>query len=113
MGKDMMIKILQNQLEVANATIANLNETIKSMEARFNATIDELKKTNANLESLLKECDESLCQDTTPSSSAVTQVPGTDASSTPWHVLPLQQNQLLRLPLRRAKQSRRLAASDT
>ena len=40
MGKDMMIKILQNQLEVANATIANLNETIKSMEARFNATID-------------------------------------------------------------------------
>ena len=60
MGKDMMIKILQNQLEVANATIANLNETIKSMEARFNATIDELKKTNANLESLLKERDESL-----------------------------------------------------
>lgn len=56
----MMIKILQNQLEVANATIANLNETIKSMEARFNATIDELKKTNANLESLLKERDESL-----------------------------------------------------
>ena len=60
MGKDMMIKILQNQLEVANATIANLNETIKSMEARFNATIDELKKTNANLEALLKERDESL-----------------------------------------------------
>ena len=56
----MMIKILQNQLEVANATIANLNETIRSMEARFNATIDELKKTNANLESLLKERDESL-----------------------------------------------------
>lgn len=53
----MMIKMLQSQLEVANATISSLNATIKSMEENFNATIDELKKTIANLESLLQDRD--------------------------------------------------------
>ncbi len=60
MGKDLLIKILQDQLEAANATNIQLNATIKSMEANFNATISELRKTIENLESLLKERDMSL-----------------------------------------------------
>lgn len=56
----MIIKMLKSQLEASNATIIQLNATIKSMEANFNATIAELHKTISNLESLLKERVESL-----------------------------------------------------
>jgi Transposase IS66 family. len=60
MGKDLLIKILQDQLEVANATIIQLNTSMESMEANLNATISELRKTIENLERLLKERDENL-----------------------------------------------------
>ena len=56
MGKDMIIKILQDQLEASNAANLQLNLTISNL----NATIADLKATIANLESLLKERDESL-----------------------------------------------------
>lgn len=62
-----MIDILQGQLTAANATIAQLNLTIQSMEANFAATVDDLqrtitdlRKTVANLEGLLQERDASL-----------------------------------------------------
>jgi len=60
MGKDLLIRILREQLDVANRTNIQLNATIKNMEAHFNATIAELHKTIENLESLLKERDENL-----------------------------------------------------
>ena len=56
MGKDMIIKILQDQLEASNATILQLNLSVKSMEA----TIADMSRTIANLEALLKERDASL-----------------------------------------------------
>ncbi len=49
MGKDMIIKMLQEQLEVANATIRQMASSMRAME-----------KTIANLEALLKERDTSL-----------------------------------------------------
>ena len=67
MGKDMIIKILQDQLEAANATILQLNLTIQNMQSSFDAvtadlkaTIAGLEATIANLEALLKERDASL-----------------------------------------------------
>jgi hypothetical protein len=49
MGKDMIIKMLQDQLEVANATIRQMASSMQAME-----------KTIANLEALLQERDSSL-----------------------------------------------------
>lgn len=56
----MMINILQEQLKVANATILTMSEEMKSMRMSFESTISDLRKTIANLESLLKERDENL-----------------------------------------------------
>lgn len=60
MGKDMIIKILQDQLEASNATILQLNLTIQNMQSSFDATVADLKATIANLEALLQERDASL-----------------------------------------------------
>lgn len=60
MGKDMIIAILKSQLEAANATILTMSEEMKSMRRSFEATISDLQKTIANLESLLQERDSSL-----------------------------------------------------
>lgn len=60
MGKDMIIKILQEQLEASKATILQLNLTIQNMQSSFNATVADLKATIANLEALLQERDASL-----------------------------------------------------
>lgn len=60
MGKDMIIKMLQDQLEAANATILQLTLTMQRMETSFNKTIDELKGNIVTLEGLLKERDSSL-----------------------------------------------------
>ena len=62
MGKDMIIKILQDQLEASNATILQLNLTIQNMQSSFDATVADLKATIANLEALLKERDSSLAK---------------------------------------------------
>lgn len=56
----MIIEILKSQLEAANATILTMSEEMKSMRRSFEATISDLQKTIANLESLLKDRDESL-----------------------------------------------------
>lgn len=60
MGKDMIIKILQDQLEASNATILRLNITIQNMQSSFDATVVDLKATIASLEALLQERDASL-----------------------------------------------------
>ena len=60
MGKDMIIKILQGQLEASNATILRLNLTIQNMQSSFDATVADLKATIASLETLLQERDASL-----------------------------------------------------
>lgn len=62
MGKDMIIKILQDQLEASNATILQLNLTMQNMQSSFDATVADLKATIANLEALLKERDASLAK---------------------------------------------------
>lgn len=62
MGKDMIIKILQDQLEASNATILQLNLTIQNMQSSFDATVADLKATIANLEALLQERDGSLAK---------------------------------------------------
>ena len=56
MGKDSMIKILQDQLEVSRANIVQLNLTVKNLHQ----TISSLHQTITNLESLLKERDASI-----------------------------------------------------
>lgn len=56
----MIINILQEQLRVANATIFTMSEEMKSMRVSFESTIADLHRTIANLESLLKERDDSL-----------------------------------------------------
>lgn len=56
----MIIEILKSQLEAANATILTMSEEMKSMRVSFEMTISDLRKTIANLESLLKERDENL-----------------------------------------------------
>lgn len=65
MGKDMIIKMLQDQLEAANAANLQLNLTVSGL----NATISELRAatrgmeaTIANLEALLQERDNSLAK---------------------------------------------------
>ncbi len=65
MGKDMIIKMLQDQLEAANAANLRLNLTVSNL----NATISELgaamrgmEATIANLEALLRERDNSLAK---------------------------------------------------
>ena len=60
MGKDMIMKILQDQLEASNATILRLNITIQNMQSSFDATVVHLKATIASLEALLQERDASL-----------------------------------------------------
>lgn len=60
MGKDMIIKILRDQLEASNATILQLNLTIQNMQSSFDATVADLKATIASLEALLTERDASL-----------------------------------------------------
>ena len=54
----MIIEMMKLQLEAANAIIFTLSEEMKSMRRSFEATISDLRKTIANLESLLKERDE-------------------------------------------------------
>ena len=63
MGKDMIIKMLQSQLEAANAaniqlsmTISNLNATVSELRA----TMKGMEQTISNLETLLKNRDDSL-----------------------------------------------------
>ena len=63
MGKDMIIKMLQSQLEAANAanlqlsmTISNLNATVSELRA----TMKGMEQTISDLETLLKNRDESL-----------------------------------------------------
>lgn len=63
MGKDMIIKMLQSQLEAANAanlqlsmTISNLNATVSELRA----TMKGMKQTISDLETLLKNRDDSL-----------------------------------------------------
>ena len=58
MSKDMIIKMLQEQLEASNAANLQLNLTISNL----NTTISELRATIANLEALLKERDASLAK---------------------------------------------------
>ena len=60
MGKDTLIEILKSQLEAANATILALSAEMKSMRSSFEMTISDLRDTISNLETLLKERDESL-----------------------------------------------------
>ena len=63
MGKDMNIKMLQSQLEAANAANCQLNMTISNLNAtvsELHATIKGMEQTIANLESLLKDRDDSL-----------------------------------------------------
>ena len=66
MGKDMMIKLLESQLEVSNATISQLRLTVDSL----NGTISELRATIVELESLLMERDKSLEKKSEKQSSA-------------------------------------------
>jgi len=56
MGKDLLIRILQDQLEHSNATVHQLNDTITGLHQ----TISDLRKTIENLESLLRERDDNL-----------------------------------------------------
>ena len=53
MGKDRIIKLLESQLEVSNATISQLRLTVDTL----NGTISDLRKTIVNLENLLMERD--------------------------------------------------------
>lgn len=57
MGKDMIIKILEDQLRASNATIASMAEEMKTMRASFETTISDLRRTIADLEALLRERD--------------------------------------------------------
>ena len=56
----MIIELLKSQLEAANAANITLSEEMRSMRITFESTISNLRKTIANLESLLKERDENL-----------------------------------------------------
>lgn len=56
MGKDVIIKLLESQLEVSNATISQLRLTVDAL----NETISDLRATIVRLESPLMERDESL-----------------------------------------------------
>lgn len=56
----MIIELLKSQLEAANATNITLSEEMRSMRMSFESTISDLRKTIANLESLLRERDECL-----------------------------------------------------
>ena len=58
MGKDMIIKILQDQLEAANGTILRLNLTVSNL----NGAVNELNERIASLEALLKDRDTSLAK---------------------------------------------------
>ena len=63
MGKDMIIKMLQSQLEAANAANCQLSMTVSNLNAtvsELHATIKGMEQTIANLESLLKDRDDSL-----------------------------------------------------
>lgn len=63
MGKDMIIKMLQEQLEAANAVNFQLNMTVYNLNAtvsELRATVKGMKRTISNLEDLLKDRDASL-----------------------------------------------------
>ena len=63
MGKDMIIKMLQEQLEAANAVNFQLNMTVSNLNAtvsELRATVKGMKRTISNLEDLLKDRDASL-----------------------------------------------------
>ena len=63
MGKDMIIKMLQEQLEAANAVNFQLNMTVSNLNAtvsELRATVKGMKQTISNLEALLKDRDASL-----------------------------------------------------
>ena len=69
MGKDVIIKLLQEQLNMANATITQMAASMKSMETGYmkalsdlRQTVSDLRQTIANLETLIKERDDSLVQ---------------------------------------------------
>lgn len=63
MGKDMIIKMLQDQLEAANAVNLQLNMTVSNLNAtvsELRATVRGMEQTISNLEALLKDRDASL-----------------------------------------------------
>lgn len=63
MGKDMIIKMLQEQLEAANAVNFQLNMTVSNLNAtvsELRATVKGMERTISNLEALLKDRDASL-----------------------------------------------------
>lgn len=63
MGKDLLIKILQDQLQVSRADITRLNLTVNSLNQTIeglNQTIEDLHRTIANLEAMLKERDKNM-----------------------------------------------------
>lgn len=63
MGKDMIIKMLQDQLEAANAANLQLNMTVSNLNAtvsELRATVNGMEQTISNLEALLKNRDDSL-----------------------------------------------------
>lgn len=63
MGKDSLIKILQDQLEASRANNVQLTLTVKNLYQTISGlhqTISELRQTIANLECLLKERDASV-----------------------------------------------------
>ena len=63
MGKDMIIKMLQEQLEAANAVNFQLNMTVSNLNAtvsELRATVKGMEQTISNLEALLKDRDASL-----------------------------------------------------
>jgi len=72
MGKDLLIKILQDQLQASKANIAQLNLTVENLQHTVvnlnrtisdqNRTILELRQTIANQEDLLKERDASMAK---------------------------------------------------
>ena len=63
MGKDMIIKMLQDQLEAANAVNLQLNMTVSNLNAtvsELRATVRGMEQPISNLEALLKDRDASL-----------------------------------------------------
>ncbi len=58
MGKDMIIKMLQEQLEAANAVNLQLNMTVSNLNAtvsELRATVKGMEQTISNLEAMLKD----------------------------------------------------------
>ena len=65
MGKDMIIKLLESQLEAANATIRQLGQSLSELSAanaELRATVQMLRRSVKDLEALLQERDDSLAK---------------------------------------------------